>query len=582
MAAPIDLTGQFTPSLTHAEQQHAQQMHNQQLQALRSVKAEDRQEYEEDHRSFTTFSQDLADKWEQRFEALATLARAAGVSSGDIEAIRKQERQPAPEPTPAEGTAGQAAAEEQEHAQAAAASKPAAGKKLSKHIQKTVDKGEAAIDPAGDELTAAGLIIGEYVWGEYADDGVWYPGEVLAEPLTSLPCVRFDDGEQDDELEGRAWRRRKPPPPQQQQPTQPTQPRHGKQAEQDAVPAKRRRKSATAAAPEAAATAGAAAGSGTGAAAGAVAGVTGAASVAATAVAAATVAPAVAANSTAAADLAAQTNQARSTIRAPGKPMCQYGKGCYREQPSHWQDFDHPADHPKLISRLAEIAQSTSTALVCVPPNVQPPTVKDLRRWWDRRREDSDAAAGDAYVGKPSDVPGPICILTFEKLDEESMCVIVSQLVWESCSRLGASGQDEIFVAICAAFSFVELAALERTSSLGGMHSTYPSGSALGVDPARAGMPKRYSPKLEAVIKKAAPSAGLAGVMAVDVQDFLENVQKHTQSGGKVTLQWLRSLATSAQKEELHSLLLVQAKKSTKVRHGLQFLDGLALGLPYG
>ena len=295
MAAPIDLTGKFTPSLTHAEQQHAQQMHNQQLQALRSVKAEDRQEYEEDHRSFTTFSQDLADKWEQRFEALATLARAAGVSSGDIEAIRKQERQPAPEPTPAEGTAGQAAAEEQEHAQAAAASKPAAGKKLSKHIQKTVDKGEAAIDPAGDELTAAGLIIGEYVWGEYADDGVWYPGEVLAEPLTSLPCVRFDDGEQDDELEGRAWRRRKPPPPQQQQPTQPTQPRHGKQAEQDAVPAKRRRKSATAAAPEAAATAGAAAGSGTGAAAGAVAGVTGAASVAATAVAAATVAPAVAA-----------------------------------------------------------------------------------------------------------------------------------------------------------------------------------------------------------------------------------------------------------------------------------------------
>ena len=35
--APIDLTGQFTPSLTHAEQQHVQQKHDQQLQALRSV-----------------------------------------------------------------------------------------------------------------------------------------------------------------------------------------------------------------------------------------------------------------------------------------------------------------------------------------------------------------------------------------------------------------------------------------------------------------------------------------------------------------------------------------------------------------
>ena len=138
--------------------------------------------------------------------------------------------------------------------------------------------------------------------------------------------------------------------------------------------------------------------------------------------------------------------------------LCALGKMAAPISP----EFDHPADHPKLMSRLAEIAQSTSTALVCVPPNVQPPTVKDLRRWWDRRREDSDAAAGDAYVGKSSDVPGPVCILTFEKLNAESMCVIVSHLVWENCSRVGASDQDEIFVAICAAFSFAELAALER------------------------------------------------------------------------------------------------------------------------
>ena len=38
------MSGHFPPSLTHAERQHAQQKHDQQLQALRSVKAEDRQE----------------------------------------------------------------------------------------------------------------------------------------------------------------------------------------------------------------------------------------------------------------------------------------------------------------------------------------------------------------------------------------------------------------------------------------------------------------------------------------------------------------------------------------------------------
>ena len=566
MAAPIDLTGQFPPSLTHVEQQHAQQMHDQQLQALRSVKSEDRQEYEEEHGTFAVFSQNLVDKWEQRFDALATLARGAGVSSTDIEAIRKQERQPAPVPTQAEGR--QAAAEEQEHAQAQvqtvrpAASKPAAGKTLSKRIQRTVDKGEAAIDPAGDELTAAGLIIGDYVWGQFAYDGVWYPGEVLADLLTTLPFVRFVDGDQDtnDELEDRAWRRRKPPPPQQQL----TQPRNGEQAEQAlTAPAKRQRKSATAAAPEVAATVAAAAAAAATEAAPMTPVTAPAAAPALDPAAAPAVAPAAAAES------AAQTNQARPTVRAPGKPMCKYGKGCYREHLSHWQDFDHPADHPKL----AEIAQPTSTALVVsAQPNVQPPAVKDLRRWWDRRREDSEAAAGDAYADKPSDVPGPICILTFEKLRAENMCGIVSHLVWESCSRLGPKEQDDIFVAICAAFSFAELAALERTSSVSGKQ--YPSGNALGVDPARASMPKRYSPKLEAVIKKAATRAGLAGVMAVDLQDFLENVQKHTQSGGKLTLQWLRSLVPNAQKEELHSLLLVQSQSSSKVRHGLQFLDG--------
>ena len=49
------------------------------------------QEYDEEHRAFTVFSQRREEKWEQRFDALAALARAAGVRSEDIETARKQQ-----------------------------------------------------------------------------------------------------------------------------------------------------------------------------------------------------------------------------------------------------------------------------------------------------------------------------------------------------------------------------------------------------------------------------------------------------------------------------------------------------------
>lgn len=48
------------------------------------------QEYEEEHRTFTLFSKRLEEKWEQRFDALAALARDAGVQNEEIGAIRKQ------------------------------------------------------------------------------------------------------------------------------------------------------------------------------------------------------------------------------------------------------------------------------------------------------------------------------------------------------------------------------------------------------------------------------------------------------------------------------------------------------------
>jgi hypothetical protein len=64
------------------------------------------QEYEEEHRTFTNFSQQLAEKWEQRFDALAQLARDAGVRHEDIEALRtKPWQQPEVPPTTAKSTA---------------------------------------------------------------------------------------------------------------------------------------------------------------------------------------------------------------------------------------------------------------------------------------------------------------------------------------------------------------------------------------------------------------------------------------------------------------------------------------------
>jgi len=45
--------------------------------------------YQEEHRSFAVSKRD-EEKWEQRFNALAAMARAAGVRSEEIEAVRKQ------------------------------------------------------------------------------------------------------------------------------------------------------------------------------------------------------------------------------------------------------------------------------------------------------------------------------------------------------------------------------------------------------------------------------------------------------------------------------------------------------------
>jgi hypothetical protein len=46
------------------------------------------QEYEDEHRTFTCFSKQLEEKWEQRFEALVRLALAAGVRNEERHVVQ--------------------------------------------------------------------------------------------------------------------------------------------------------------------------------------------------------------------------------------------------------------------------------------------------------------------------------------------------------------------------------------------------------------------------------------------------------------------------------------------------------------
>ena len=59
------------------------------------------------------------------------------------------------------------------------------------------------------------------------------------------------------------------------------------------------------------------------------------------------------------------TNAARSMSqyqRAPGKPPCPKGCECYYKKVEHWQSFDHPPEHPKVVRRAKEAAKEAGRA----------------------------------------------------------------------------------------------------------------------------------------------------------------------------------------------------------------------------
>ena len=57
----------------------------------RLVEAEE--EYEEEHRTFTCFSKQLEQRWERRYDRLASVANGAGVPAEDIATIRRFDAQ---------------------------------------------------------------------------------------------------------------------------------------------------------------------------------------------------------------------------------------------------------------------------------------------------------------------------------------------------------------------------------------------------------------------------------------------------------------------------------------------------------
>ena len=46
--------------------------------------------------------------------------------------------------------------------------------------------------------------------------------------------------------------------------------------------------------------------------------------------------------------------------RAPGKPPCSFGVKCYRKNPRHFEEADHPAHHPFFTDEPADPAATTS------------------------------------------------------------------------------------------------------------------------------------------------------------------------------------------------------------------------------
>jgi len=87
------------------------------------------------------------------------------------------------------------------------------------------------------------------------------------------------------------------------------------------------------------------------------------------------------------------------------RPMCQYGKGCYRRNPQHWQDFQHPEGcTPPGGGPSAAKKAKTSDAVASKP--AKPPKASKKRSREDRGEEEEDDEGSDldGFVVKDGDI----------------------------------------------------------------------------------------------------------------------------------------------------------------------------------
>ena len=82
--------------------------------------------------------------------------------------------------------------------------------------------------------------------------------------------------------------------------------------------------------------------------------------------------------------------------RAPGRPSCRYGLSCYRRNPQHWLDFDHPNEHEFVQPKAPSTKRKAVEDIIAAANPAEPATVQK------KRVVDSSSASSSSYAPDPA------------------------------------------------------------------------------------------------------------------------------------------------------------------------------------
>ena len=495
-------------------------------------------------------------------------------------------------------------------------------------VKRKVKNGEAAINPDGDPLMVTDMQMDQLVWGEFEGDHVWYPGQVVADEQGRM-MVRFDDGDEDkhEGLEQREWRHRQPaaekeqpPAPAEMEPPQKRQRRTSPAVESAVAPPAAAPTAPTAAPPLAAPAAAPA---------------TATSSDAPEAVLAASPAPAGAAvwevwlggrftpyeaaeqRELEAAwqrgDTVAHLTLISSTshvvdLKSPMAQRAANGKSKSRDVRRRTADAE-PTPPPPLAPAVASTSATDDappaptagapTAAPAAAPTAAEPTAATLSaptaagassraEWWTDPRRLEEGSQSDDHL------PWPKTLDALEELEDKGECPLLLFLVFHSILKnVTQEHLNTNFNKLMESFGSLEnirLAERDATVTKSDQEQTHPKEprtgkkyhkDGWGVDPARAGMPKRYA---KAVVEKALRLGGNGAVRANSIQDLLDNVHAHPRAGGKLSLSFLLEsppddflpasdcVGGGIGRKTLHDLTLYQTLDSKVVKHGIDFI----------